>query len=395
MEDERINICYAISDAKGGYTKIAGTSICSVLENTGQDVTIHILHDGAMTKRNLAYLHELVEKKYDQKMCLYDVSRDYKDIWQKINETIPMLAQSRLSIATFYRLIMGDILSQVKRIIYLDADVIVNMDIYELWSEQTGTSGIAAVPDVFIQKNYHNIIREALVPPKEYFNAGVLLVDLDKFRSVKNLMDRAIDFLKQRSPTYLDQDILNYYFPRSCVLDVKYNTFVNAAHEEKKPVDRRIYHYANNYLGFDVSNEYDALFFKYFCMTPWCNFDFIGNLYKNVDQLKFRMLDFCNLCANKRRIVVALESGKDVICDMLKLGNDETFIPFEHMEDYQTDFNKTEDIFLLAINQDDYYCVKQRLESFGLKENVHFINLMQQLGITDSDMKAYKVFLGC
>ena len=40
-----INICYAIYDPKDKYSKITGTSMLSLLENTKEDITFHLLHD--------------------------------------------------------------------------------------------------------------------------------------------------------------------------------------------------------------------------------------------------------------------------------------------------------------------------------------------------------------
>ncbi len=218
---------------------------------------------------------------------------------------------------------------------------------------------------------------------------------MEKFRQLDNLMAKAIDFLKKHKPDYLDQDILNYFYPRSCVLDGKYNSVVWMEEEDNKPVSRRIYHYVNNCLGLDMSNEYNALFFGYFSRTPWCDATFIGNMFKMVERVRFEMLDFGNICANRRRILIASEKGRESICQMLKLGKEEVFIPFEQMGEHQTDFNKEKDVFLFALDMEFYIPVKQQLESIGLVENVHFINCLRKLGIINSDLQDYKIFLHC
>ena len=37
-----INVCYAISDERGVYSKFVGASICSIFENTSKPVTVHL-----------------------------------------------------------------------------------------------------------------------------------------------------------------------------------------------------------------------------------------------------------------------------------------------------------------------------------------------------------------
>ena len=54
LDDGMIHICYAIYDKTGGFSKFAGTSICSLFENTKSWVTVHLLHDNTLTMENKA-----------------------------------------------------------------------------------------------------------------------------------------------------------------------------------------------------------------------------------------------------------------------------------------------------------------------------------------------------
>lgn len=49
-----IHVCYALYDKNGKYSKLTGTSICSLFENTKAWVTIHLLHDHTLTEENRA-----------------------------------------------------------------------------------------------------------------------------------------------------------------------------------------------------------------------------------------------------------------------------------------------------------------------------------------------------
>ena len=49
---EEIHVLYALVDRTGNYSKLAGTSICSMWENTKEQVTVHLFHDGSIKDDN-------------------------------------------------------------------------------------------------------------------------------------------------------------------------------------------------------------------------------------------------------------------------------------------------------------------------------------------------------
>ena len=66
-----IHICYAVSDKKGTYTKLVGTSMHSVFANTKEWVTVHIFHDHSLSEDNRRHLMELV-RRYGQQLLFHD-----------------------------------------------------------------------------------------------------------------------------------------------------------------------------------------------------------------------------------------------------------------------------------------------------------------------------------
>lgn len=391
--EERINVCYGISDRDGNYAKITGTSICSLLLNTSAKVIVHLLHDNTMTEKNRCYFEHLVTG-HGAEICFHDVSRKWGQMWQGILEAAPALAESRLSIGTFFRLIMGDIIT-ARRVIYLDSDIIVNMDIKELWERETAGSGLAAAPDQVLQKCPHNMTESGIISQKEYFNAGVLLIDLEKFRKVDDFLGRSLDFLAKYHPAYLDQDILNYFFPHSCVLPREFNSFVYIDRLEKNPVGNRLYHYVNNGLGLYMEDEFNALYFRYFTKTPWCNEFFIGNLAKKIDDAGSDMIQLANLCAGKRRLVIGMDSGRESISQFLMLRENEEYISYEALDEYEFSFSRSKDIFLIFLNDGEYERVRDVLAGAGLSEHTHFIDMLQLIGAKKNKMDDYHRFLSC
>lgn len=89
------------------------------------------------------------------------------------------------SVATYYRLFIASLFPQYDKIIYLDCDLVVLEDISRLYGTDLGENILAAVPDFFVAHTdaFRLYAEKAIgVSADTYFNAGVLLISLDKFR---------------------------------------------------------------------------------------------------------------------------------------------------------------------------------------------------------------------
>jgi lipopolysaccharide biosynthesis glycosyltransferase/predicted O-methyltransferase YrrM len=92
----------------------------------------------------------------------------------------------------------------VQRVLYLDADVLVRKDLRELWNTDLSGRSVAAAHDVGYPMGHSG------VPRGEYFNAGVLLVDLARARSTLQELDTCCREMAHSK--YRDQDALNVHF---------------------------------------------------------------------------------------------------------------------------------------------------------------------------------------
>ncbi|KAG2003636.1 glycosyl transferase [Coprinopsis cinerea AmutBmut pab1-1] len=90
----------------------------------------------------------------------------------------------------------------VERALYLDADILVRGDISELWRTDLGDKAIGAVIDVGYPMGCSGL------PRREYFNSGVLLLDLAKVRPKLTATFDQLCEQFQKS----DQDALNAHF---------------------------------------------------------------------------------------------------------------------------------------------------------------------------------------
>jgi lipopolysaccharide biosynthesis glycosyltransferase len=121
---------------------------------------------------------------------------------------------NHISAATYLKLSMGETLpANISKVIYLDADILVRADIGELWRYDLGDSVVAAVPDEYVSGDVGRNIktRLGLDPDSPYFNSGVLVVDLDRWRKV-SVGPNALRFVRDHPDrmTYNDQCALNW-----------------------------------------------------------------------------------------------------------------------------------------------------------------------------------------
>lgn len=128
--------------------------------------------------------------------------------------------------ATFYRIHIDEILSNHKKVIYIDCDTIVLADLAELWNQNMEGKAVAAAPDL-IMKSFVNTgtpsmketgalssklyLKEYLGMGEyydDYFQAGVIVFDLEKYSSLE-ISNKAHTELISKKHWFLDQDILN------------------------------------------------------------------------------------------------------------------------------------------------------------------------------------------
>ena len=120
----------------------------------------------------------------------------------------------RITNETYYRLLMMDFLPEtVDRILYIDPDTVVLRDISPLYNMdfKGKTIGAAGHTKLFIEDINH--IRFRTGRDSRYFNAGVMMVNLEKMR--KNITSQMVfDYVRKnkRRLFVADQDVLNGMF---------------------------------------------------------------------------------------------------------------------------------------------------------------------------------------
>ena len=302
----KIHVCYGFHDSDGHYSKFAGTSMLSMFENTKEDIVVHILHDNTLTEDNRNKFNDIA-KRYDQQVIFYNLEVLIPDKIEEIKKRIPDISNHRLGVGATYRLMISSVIpNDIDRVIYLDSgDTIVHRDIKDLWNIDVFNYPLAAVTESTIGTPYpyNPVCRDGFVEPENYFNSGVLLLNLGRLRKAPNIFEAGIKF-RGEHPGYitLDQTILNYCFSTNYLkLTKDFNTYVCWQRRDNiYKIENVIYHYNSSPLGIGInlntSDVYSHLYLEYFSKTPWFNVDMLGNLFKSI----------CQLCNEKQGLAIQI-----------------------------------------------------------------------------------------
>jgi len=192
----------------------------------------------------------------------------------------------RVSLTTYHKLTLGEWLpSRVNRVIWLDADMLVLANLFELWrADLNGHLALAAqdilVPYVSSRFGIAAHRELGLEPQAKYFNAGVMLIDVARWRR-DQVTARAFDYLRRYRERvfFLDQEALNAVLAGQwAALDPRWNwnPVLDRVPTYKKVRegiigDPWIIHFIGNlkpwtYLGF---SRHQMLYYQWVDQTAW------------------------------------------------------------------------------------------------------------------------------
>ena len=327
-----IHVCFGLHDADGHYSKFVGTTMASIFENTSAPVTIHILHDPTLTADNRDKFSYLAGC-YGQRVNFHNVAALCPNEINLLREKLLDKINMRFSIGAFYRLLMKKIFGGGK-MIYLDADTIVNLDIAELWRQDLGNFTVAAVPEV--EATFNNMVSNKFVlntgrvRKENYFCSGVMIFDLDKLDE-KFFYD-GVQFLSDNpaceSP---DQDILNVAFSENYFrLEQKFDSFSDVERRRRAPVAKKIYHYAGRCIGLNSYDVYNKLWLENFSKTPWSNAEVFHNMGREIDNTIDQRIELTQwlmkVYAGRRRAFCIEPNGINFVKVLFAVRDDEKFI---------------------------------------------------------------------
>jgi lipopolysaccharide biosynthesis glycosyltransferase len=118
-----------------------------------------------------------------------------------------------ISAAAYLRLFLPDLMPpEVRRLVYLDSDVVVLDDLSPLWDVPLDAAPFAAVPETFLLGDRGGIPGAGPEhdPAAPYFNTGVLLMHLPVWRELR-ITEQCLGYLHEHADRLrlADQDALN------------------------------------------------------------------------------------------------------------------------------------------------------------------------------------------
>lgn len=186
----------------------------------------------------------------------------------------------------WYRVLLPQLLPQLDRVLYLDADMIVADRLDAIWHLDLGDHALAAVTNPLYPEMSTAFLSELGLPSiAEYFNSGMLLLNLDEWRR-RNIVAAILKFVQEGVglDTWPDQNALNAVLwrrrlplsPRWNALSVVYDladSLLPWNAEELADARRRpaIIHFIGHYKPwhYRCKHPFRELYFKHLRQTPW------------------------------------------------------------------------------------------------------------------------------
>ena len=147
-----------------------------------------------------------------------------------------LFVNQHLSVETYYRLIIPEIMPHYHKILYLDCDMVADRDVAELYDLPIDDAVIGAVRDIDVagqvrlkQNQWDEYIAKNLLLScaSDYFQAGVLIINLDRLREITTA-DKMIHLALSASWRCHDQDVLNMICKgKVCYLPQQWNVLMN------------------------------------------------------------------------------------------------------------------------------------------------------------------------
>lgn len=259
---QEIPIFFAVDDR---YVPYLATAMCSMMDNASKEYKyrIYILID-SLNAQNRANLLSM------QNECF---TVDFVNVGDQLNRLGTKLhMRDYYTKATYYRFFIPELFPQYKKGVYLDCDIAVMGDISEFYNTELGDNLLGGVTDEVITEIpvFAEYAEKVLgVPRKEYFNAGILLMNLEEMRKVQ--IDKALVRLMQQYQFCVaqDQDYLNVLCHRKIVyLPTSWNKTAFPGSDKGPKVN--IIHFKINWKPWHYKGiAFEQEFWKYAAQTQY------------------------------------------------------------------------------------------------------------------------------
>jgi lipopolysaccharide biosynthesis glycosyltransferase len=245
------------------------------LTATNPAVTVHFLQDASLKKSDVEVLETIVTRAGGA-FNLVEVVGD---------RAVGLTRSERFPVQAWYRVLLPELLPELDRVLYLDADTLITGPLVPLWEIDLDGCLVAAVTNPLLASMLPRIQRDLGLPDLgSYFNSGVLLIDLEAWRAGATAQ-AVLDFARaHESVIWPDQDALNavlharrlHLHPRWNAMPGLWNVSQSylphtPAEVREAVLDPAIVHFVGPHKPWHYRNRhpYRAQYFSYLDHTPW------------------------------------------------------------------------------------------------------------------------------
>ena len=299
MTRPNVNLFFASDD---GYIPFLAVTLASLREHidSSRHYDIKILNTGISRKNRERILTKFSSKNLEIEFC--DVSAAVENISERLH------TRDYYSKTTYYRLFIPRLFPDLKKALYLDCDIVLRSDVGELFDTDMGENLVAAASDGFVEctPRLHSYVTERVGVRYhgDYFNAGVLLMNLEKMREA-GFEERFTELLGSiKFDVAQDQDYLNAICNRrSLKVSEVWNAMPGFYRLKEAP---KLIHYNLDSKPWRKSGiEFEEYFWKYALSSGFM---------REIEEIKMRSASPEKSEKETRNLIeVAEEQGRDMI----------------------------------------------------------------------------------
>lgn len=267
------------------YIGLVSVLFASILSNKRQDekIVFHLLANDIPSSS----LDPLLNQMKNEEFHVYPI--------ENLNSLLKVTVPPTIAITSYARLFLTELLPEsIDKILYLDCDIIVNQSLNELFSYGIGDYYVAGVLDTL--PNNDSKIKVGMAPIDPYINAGVLLINLKRWRD-ESVLNRFLDFLLLHDGKvhHHDQGIINAVLDKKLIIGPEFNLTSNYfTHRYSYLKKRNSPFYQQNEIEAAKKNPVIIHFTEGFFDRPW----FIGSKHPYT----YKFLEY------KKQSIIAVQS---------------------------------------------------------------------------------------
>lgn len=329
------------------YAKYLPTLVYSLEKNNSLPIDLYIMYR-EIDAEMLNLIHNLADNLIKVQILFLPISTYHYNLLAAINRK-----GTKLPLETYYRFLLPELLPNLSRILYLDLDMLVVGDLSSLWYESFGENFLMGVEDYpltndkkswayyFLDDNFGS----------SYINAGMLLYDLQKFRS-NHIFEQLLQFVLDTSVFYIldDQDAYNMFFHGFIrLVDLSFNFVVSSM--EHHPIltnPLRVIHYCG-----------------YTAPKPWRNLSYLEeSQHKLVDYYRQYKKQIDKKMYTDCKLAIFIDGQEGTVCEnMLESLAKQSFLNFDVYIYHFSDHSAVSDVISInnILDVDDRACLLENI----------------------------------